>query len=471
MTIYKLGLVSFAAGLSILAACSDNGTTPTASGVFPADGFAGRSLRVEISGDATKWKDGATVTFGDGITVNMVEVASPTDLFADITIDPAAMTGMRDVTVTSGGTFTLAQAFEIDAPIDVSTSGIVAQGSLPLLTFVNHDTANPFDQTQGTDQNGNTIYPNLQLTGPAGVTFEINSVTDFSVSALALIDVDAGAGGPITITTGPTGSQVTSNIDSFPIMARSATTLTSGTAATGTLAAPNDSQLFEITAAANPSEVDFAIPFPSDPNAQPVIFILDSSGHWSNIVSASVLATFFGDIPLQSVGLLDQTGGKYYAVLFDLGGDSGYNYSVTGHTAAFTNVAQAAAASTAAGQSVATAQPVLITPAAITSTETANIYKYTTGVVGNYVHAVTFGGDTATDTGIEIDDTTTTACDTALTDDGEGGSVIDFTVGGEDTVTGSGLTSTTFCVRVLKGSAYAAAHTAYQLSVWLEQPE
>jgi len=469
-TIHKLGLISLAAGLSALAACGSDSTTPTASGVFPAQGFSGRSLRVEISGDATKWKDGATVSFGDGVTVNMVEVASPTDLFADISIDPTAMVGMRDVTVTSGGTFTLSQAFEVDAPVDVTNSGIVAQGSLPLLTFVNHDTANPFDQTQGVDQNGNTTYPNIQISGPSGVTFQINSVTDFSISVLALIDVDAGAGGPITVMSGPTSSQITSTIASFPITARMPTMLTSGTASTGTLAMPNDSALFEITAAANPSEVDFAIPFPSA-NTAPVIFVLDSSGHWSNFVTASEVETLFGPVPLQSVGFLDQTGGKYYAVLFDAAGASGYQYSLTGHTAAFNDIAQTAAAGTAAGQSIATAQPVLVTAASITSAETANIYKFTTGVVGKYVHAVTFGGDTATDTAIEIDDTTTTACDTPITDDGTGNPVIDFTTGGEDVVGGSGLTSTTFCVRVLKGSGYAQAHTNYQLSVWLEQPE
>src|SRR5262249_12580732 len=71
------------------------GTAPSPGGGSPAEGFTGRKLRVEISGDATDWKDGATVDFGAGVTVASVTVASPTDLFADITIDPAATVGAR----------------------------------------------------------------------------------------------------------------------------------------------------------------------------------------------------------------------------------------------------------------------------------------------------------------------------------------------------------------------------------------
>ena len=41
--------------LLLVAACGTDGTTPTASGVFPAEGFTGRSLRADISGDAPTW--------------------------------------------------------------------------------------------------------------------------------------------------------------------------------------------------------------------------------------------------------------------------------------------------------------------------------------------------------------------------------------------------------------------------------
>jgi hypothetical protein len=108
--------------LALVAACANNNSvTPTANGVNPSQSFTGREIRVEVSGDATSWKDGATVSFGDGITVKSVSVASPTDLFADITVADTAALGMRDVVVTSGGTFTLKQAFLLVSPITVTT--------------------------------------------------------------------------------------------------------------------------------------------------------------------------------------------------------------------------------------------------------------------------------------------------------------------------------------------------------------
>ncbi len=468
----KLGYLAIVIGLAA-AACGGDSTTPTASGVFPANGFAGRTVRVEISGDATNWTDGATVDFGTGITASNVTVASPTDIFADIAIDPAATAGLSDVTVTSGGTFTLKQAFEVDAPIDIATSGTVAQGSLPILTITNHDSQNPFDSTSGTDPNtGNTIFPNINITGPAGVTFVVNSVTDFSISVFCEIDVDASAGGVVTVTSGaPTGTQVSSQ-SSLTIMARTATQLTSGTAATGTIEAANNTYLYKISAAANPSEIDFAVPAPSDPNALLTVYVLGSSGHWADFVTTNLEQTFFGDIALQSFGLLDTTGGDYYAVVLDAGADSGYSYSLTGHTAAFTDVAEAGAD---AGSTVGTAQavaevPGLVTPATIGTSDAGDWYKFTTGVQGMYVHAVTFG-DNGTDTALEIDDGATCAAANALTFDVNGDPGAQDNVAGPEDAVGGSLTGTTFCVKVTQGGQYSSANTDYKLAVWLEAAE
>src|SRR5439155_20176908 len=94
--------------------CRSGGTTPSANGIFPDSGFSGRKVRVEVSGDATNFKDGTTVSFGADVTVDKVSVASPTDLFADITIADTAAVGLRDVTITQGSSnFTLAQSFEV----------------------------------------------------------------------------------------------------------------------------------------------------------------------------------------------------------------------------------------------------------------------------------------------------------------------------------------------------------------------
>ena len=138
----KLPIVVMILGL---AGCA--GTDPSASGVFPTAGFLGRSVRVEISGDATAWGASSKVSFGEGITVDSVTVASPTALFADITIADTAPVGLRDVVVTGGDNVTLKQAFEIESPITITLRGSLAQGSIATVDVVNHDFDTPFDTT------------------------------------------------------------------------------------------------------------------------------------------------------------------------------------------------------------------------------------------------------------------------------------------------------------------------------------
>jgi hypothetical protein len=216
----------------------------TANGVSPSNGFAGRSLRVEISGDATTWTGSATVAMGSGVTVNSVSAASPTDLFADITIDPTATLGMRDVTVSDGHkTFTLSQAFEIDSPIELVVQGSIGQGGVPFFTLVNHDAENRFDST--TDANGN--YVNLTVTGPTGTTFVVSLVTDLSASGRAFIDTTATAG-DLLITQGQGSAALMSDAGSFAIAPRTATPLTNDTPVTAGIANIGDSQLFSLAA-------------------------------------------------------------------------------------------------------------------------------------------------------------------------------------------------------------------------------
>ena len=176
------------------AGCTTNNNTqaaPSANAVVPAAGFAGRQLRVQISGDNTNWTSSATVAMGDGITVGTVTVASPTDLFADITIMPDAAVGMRDVTVTAGSEKdTLMQAFEITSAVSSTSAGDFAQGSIGQVIITNHDFDTPFDLT--TDANG--AFVNLSVTAGTGVTLTVTAATEYSITATATLDIDAAAG-------------------------------------------------------------------------------------------------------------------------------------------------------------------------------------------------------------------------------------------------------------------------------------
>jgi hypothetical protein len=88
---------------------------PTVTSVDPNTGNQDQTLDVTIAG--TGFTGGTLDSFGDGITINSSTVDSDTQITANITIDPGAILGTRDVTVTTpGGTDTLTAGFEVTAP-------------------------------------------------------------------------------------------------------------------------------------------------------------------------------------------------------------------------------------------------------------------------------------------------------------------------------------------------------------------
>lgn len=218
-----------------LVACGGDGTDPTVSGVFPSSAFMGRQMRVEISGDATEWT-APTVSFGDGVTVGAVTVASPTALFVDVTVAPDAAPGLRTITVTDGDALTLNSAFDISSPIAVKLTGTIAQGSVAIIDIKNKDVANPFDTTTIGDGFFTPIqFVGIEPAGPAGVNFGINDVQAFSMSALVYMDVDA-APGAFSFKSGLTAEeQISFTGATIDVAPRSATPITAGTPAMGSV--------------------------------------------------------------------------------------------------------------------------------------------------------------------------------------------------------------------------------------------
>lgn len=75
---------------------------PTIIGVQPGDGYAGTTMDVLILGGSTNFQSSSALSFsGAGITVNSVTPLAPTTLQANLTIDSAAATDFRDVSVTT----------------------------------------------------------------------------------------------------------------------------------------------------------------------------------------------------------------------------------------------------------------------------------------------------------------------------------------------------------------------------------
>jgi hypothetical protein len=383
MHIHKLGYVLV--GISIVAACGSDSTKPTASGIFPADGFTGRTLRVEISGDATNWKDGATVSFGQGVTVNSVAVASPTDLFADISIDPAAPPGLVDVTVTSGGTYTLAQAFELKSPVAISFVGDLDQGGFPAFTIKNFDFSTPFD---GTTDPSTGKFANLTITGPNGTGWIIGQVDAYSITGFASLDTDATAG-TVSVMSGPAASAITSVTGNMAVMPRTPTPLASGTAGTGTLMNENDTQLYGLTAAGSPSLVHIKLTT-TDMKANPFPSILPASGHWADQIGSSWAVA--------------PSGGQVYIVVFDGGTESGYTFQIT----AFGETLTTGGEGNDTTNNVTTTAPAITTipfmenPASISSATDKDYIKITVPAGGKRIHVTTTSGDPNTDTQIDV---------------------------------------------------------------------
>lgn len=103
---------------------------PALVSVNPASGQQGQqNLSVLLTGEFTNWAHGTTTAnFGAGITVVSLTVDSPSSAAVVLNIDPAAATGMRTVTLTTGNEVdTLTNGFMVSANACTSPpSGMVS---------------------------------------------------------------------------------------------------------------------------------------------------------------------------------------------------------------------------------------------------------------------------------------------------------------------------------------------------------
>lgn len=454
----KLGLLVLAVGLSTTMACSDDketqvvNTTPTANGVFPASGFLGRKLRVEVSGDATTWTSAATATFGDGITVDQVSLASPTSIFADITILPTATPGMRDVSVTDGSTtVTLTQAFEITSPIEVAWQGTVAQGSVAVFTVINHDFDNPFDDTSTGDGFFTPlVYTNIAFTSPAGVTMSVSSVAAYKIQGVALIDIDAQPG-PLDIQSGPPGGTIVdsplgTNLD---VTARTATPLTAGTPIDGNVANAYDTDLYSYQPTGTTTLDTFTS---TSTTGGPGVIVLPASGHFSDLIAFAP--------SVQAVG----HGGSYYLINWDNTGTPSYSYSISATSLALNAVDEVEPGNnTAAGAQVATL-PFLLNNASMSSSTDQDWVKLTVTAAdvtaGKGIHVRTLPGDPLTDTWVDVygPGNPTAANELGPSDD------LDYHEDFTATPTAAG----TYFVKIYASSVFDSSHMPYLGLITLE---
>lgn len=377
-------------GLSGVSACG--GTDPSASGVFPDSGFLGRQVRVQVSGDATEWDNGTTVSFGDGITVDSVAVASPTAVFAEITIADTATPGPRDVVVTGGGeTVTLRQAFELESPISVTFQGSLAQGSVLVANIINHDFNTPFDTTATGGLFTPLEFTNLDVTTGPGVTMVIDDATPYSMSATVFVDVDATTGS-LAINSGPSTGTITSFPlgESVEIAPRTATALTAGMNATGMVTMPFESSLYEFTPATFPSLARFQTSTTGD--GDPIVAVLAESGHFDELLGSGADSR-----------QVAKTSTKFYVVVVDLTGELGA-FNVRAGSAPLSLVADTEPGNNTRVGATAITLPALVENATLATAADEDWFSFSVaaGDVGKKVRVRTLPGDDFTDTIVDV---------------------------------------------------------------------
>ena len=412
------------------AACGDDDKNGgDVAGVFPDEGFVGRTLRVEVTGDTTSWDAASTLNFGEGITVANIEVISPQSLQADLTIAPTTAVGAHDVTVTDGGsTFTLPGAFNLIAPVDVEPLLPLSQGGVTLYVITNLDLLHPFDTTQ--DENTGEFTAVSVTVGGTGLDAFVTDVTPSEITIQATADVDATTG-PLTITSGTEVSPA-GNVD---VAARTAIPLVLGTPTTATL---DNSALYEVDLAT--AQLLSLSVTSADENADVAYTLLPASGKWADVTSGFSSAD----------NLVTAAGDKFYLSVLDLGLLSGYSYTISADGLALpaTATAEVEPNETSAAATAGTGGVVHFT-GALANDADVDFYKVTV-TNGQTIRVVTTAGEGATDTQISIFNPN----GNTLTKDANDEDIDGFDVGVGDDVTTTTLTPGTYFIKI-EASAFA----------------
>ena len=447
-----IGQLAFAL-LALGCGGDDDATTtpPTASGVFPTQGFTGRTMRVEVSGDATNFVAGATLDFGTGVTVSNVTVASPTALFADIAIDSAAAIGTHDVTVMNGGeTYTLSKSFEFVSPVRIVTSGTFAQGSIASIELVNLDFENPFDTTCAAQSIfGCSQYANIDISAGTGVTFNVSSVDDDHIVATALIDIDATSGN-VVLSSGAGATVIKSQpADAAMITARTAVAATA-TAANVTVT-PGGTALYSFSSAA--STIGQLLFDTGDTQSGGTVYILASSGHWADLVTTGAV----NGSGVVEADVVAKAAGSYIAIYVDDG--AGDAITAASKSLAFaTTVTDTEPNNTPATAQVVTL-PALFDSATLASISDLDWIKFTAAAqdAGKTIRVITTGDDPLTDSVVDAYAANGTTSLGESSDSGYG-----------ENFTSDAIAAGVNYVKISASSYFSTSHKSYIAAIWLE---
>jgi hypothetical protein len=175
---------------------------PSLVSATPGSAQAGATTNVVVTGAFTSFQQGSsTVSFGSGVTVNSVTVANATQLSANISVDPNASTGARDITVTTG------------TQTETLSSGFTVLPGTPVITQINPNIGTPNSTVtvtiygQYTNWGASTAVsfgPGISVGGAANGAagpVTVNSATSLTATLNIATDADLGPR-DVTVTTG-----------------------------------------------------------------------------------------------------------------------------------------------------------------------------------------------------------------------------------------------------------------------------
>jgi hypothetical protein len=161
-------------------------TSATLLQVQPTTLARGDNRTITILGTLTSWDSTSTLSLGPGITVNSLTVNSPTQITAQVTVDPAAALGFRVATVTTG-----ANTDTQDQALFVGSTSLAAISSI---ASISPSQGNLGQHVDVSVVGNNTHFVAGVTTADfgSGVTIDSVDVTD-STHAVVHLDVTGGA--------------------------------------------------------------------------------------------------------------------------------------------------------------------------------------------------------------------------------------------------------------------------------------
>lgn len=249
----------------------DFNAPPSISLVTPNKIIVGGTTEVAISGFNTKWMGTPAVTFGDGVTVSNVRVASATAIVVDVSVDTTATPGTRDVKVTQNGNVaTYTGVFAVQPVYSVTLPAKSTMGAVFAVRIHHNDPHFAFSSNPTV-----TISPNPmdQITAFTSRPTPQDLVLQFYADLTAAVGKRA-----VTVTS----DDLTIGIaDAFDLGLATETTLAEGTPATGTLTEPYSGVFFKVT-----TNNDLKVFAMNVAMGKPTVMLIGSTGKYTDLIKS-----------------------------------------------------------------------------------------------------------------------------------------------------------------------------------------